>query len=160
MEASALMATDTPKRSLAFPSAAVSLAVSVRFAQPPSGLANRYVPPCPPLLDWSAPTTTAEPSPLAATATPKTSPVPPSEAVSLAAWVPLDQEAPTLENTYAAPCAACPATVANGAPTTTVEASPLKARGSPKRSTAAPSEAVSLATSVTVDQPLAGRTKR
>ena len=141
---SLLIATAAPKRSLAAPSEAVSLAVSVMVAQPAIGFTNTYAEPWllfAPMSSTTAPTTTV--SPLIATAKPKRSLAAPSEAVSLAVSDIVAQPATGFTNTYAEPWLACAPMVSAMAPTTTV--SPLIATAAPKSSPAAPSEAVSSA---------------
>src|ERR1700761_395992 len=88
---------------------------------------------------------------------PKLSKSAPSEEVSLACWVSLAQPDAGRVNTYAAPWYLFAPTGAVWVPAATVLPSPEIATLSPRSSRAVPSEAVSLAASVSLAQPDAGR---
>ena len=148
-------ATEPPNSSNSAPPVAASFALCVPFAQPPAGLSNTYAAPCPvlaPIAASAAPAMTV----LAESATdpPSASPAAPSEAVSFAVCVPFAQPPPGSTNTYAAPCPPFPPIAASGAPATAVP--PDTATEAPSSSPAAPSEAVSFAVCVPVDQPPPG----
>ena len=166
-------ATDTPNWSSLPKSDAISLAVSSslplssspsQLAQPllVVGLTNRYAAPASSLPSSSCPSApTAMMSPSTATEIPNLSPWPRAGAVSLAVCVALTQPVSGLVNTYAAPEASTVLAFWSGlscsyAPATTV--SPSTATDRANQSSAAPSEAVSLAVCVALTQPPTGLT--
>src|SRR5262249_49928332 len=140
---SPLIATEPPNESPERPRALI-LDVSVVLRHPVPGLRNTYAEPWDPSSP-GAPATTE--SPLIATELPRPSRSLPSEAVSSAVSVAAAHPPPGLTNTYAAPCPRWPPR----APPMTV--SPSMATDAPSRSTALPSDAVSLAVCVMVAQP-------
>ena len=140
-------ATEYPKKSLPSRSEAVSSAVSLPLAQTVSGLTNTNAAPAS-LSAPLAPTTMMSPS--IATERPKYSRSARVEAVSSAVSLPLAQTVSGLTNTNAAPASLS----APLAPTTMV--SPSAATDIPRLSPAAALEAVSLAVSLLLTQPVLG----
>ena len=146
---SPLADTDVPSWSSASASDAVSLTAADAVAHPVAGRVNTYAAPasCPPVSLPCAPMVMALPSALTDTERPKRSPAAPSDAVSLAAVDAVTHPLDGLVKTYAEPLS-LPLSSSAYAPMTMVFPSALMDTECPKRSPAAPSDAVSLPASV------------